>query len=162
MELFFPNVASSFHVELLIIPIYALSSLRFLFILNDTTQNYTLNNMMLQSANKTKAVSYVSHEMRTPLNCIIGMLNMMEPVLEEKNVEEYLLPALSSAKFLLNLLNDLLDVAQIQAGTFKLVLVEIELKQLLFDVLSMIEIQAKVKKKYIFYISLNNHRPKDC
>lgn len=103
--------------------------------------------MMLQSANKTKAVSYVSHEMRTPLNCIIGMLNMMEPLLEENNVEEYLLPALSSAKFLLNLLNDLLDVAQIQAGTFKLVLVEIELKKLLFDVLSMIEIQAKVKKK---------------
>ena len=100
---------------------------------------------MLQSANKTKAVSYVSHEMRTPLNCIIGMLNMMEPILEEKNVDEFLLPALNSAKFLLNLLNDLLDVAQIQAGTFKLVLVEIELKMLLLDVMSMIEIQAKVK-----------------
>ena len=101
--------------------------------------------MMLQSANKTKAVSYVSHEMRTPLNCIIGMLNMMEPILEEKNVDEFLLPALSSAHFLLNLLNDLLDVAQIQAGTFKLVLVEIEIKKLLLDVMSMIEIQAKVK-----------------
>ena len=101
--------------------------------------------MMLQSANKTKAVSYVSHEMRTPLNCIIGMLNMMEPLMEVKNVDEFLMPALSSAKCLLNLLNDLLDVAQIQAGTFKLVLVEIELKKLLFDVLSMIEIQAKVQ-----------------
>ena len=107
--------------------------------------------MMLQSANKTKAVSYVSHEMRTPLNCIIGMLNMMEPLLEIKNVDEFLLPALSSAKCLLNLLNDLLDVAQIQAGTFKLVLVEIELKKLLFDVLSMIEIQAKVQTTFCFF-----------
>ena len=113
--------------------------------MRNTTENYTLNDMVLQSANKTKAVSFVSHEMRTPLNCIIGMLNTMEPLLEEKNVEEYLLPALNSSKFLLNLLNDLLDVAQMQAGTFKLIIVEFELKNLLLDVMSMIEIQAKVK-----------------
>ena len=147
MELFFPNEASSLRYDLLLIPIYTPHSLHFLFILRDITQNYTLNEMMLQSANKTKAVSFVSHEMRTPLNCIIGMLHMMEPILGQKNVDEFLLPALSSATFLLNLLNDLLDVAQIQAGTFKLVLVEFKLKKLLLDVLSMIEIQAKVKKK---------------
>ena len=75
---------------------------------------------------------------------------MMEPLMETKNVEEFLLPALSSSRFLLNLLNDLLDVAQIQAGTFKLVLVEFELKKLLLDVMSMIEIQAKVKTVLIF------------
>ena len=155
MELFFPNEASPIHFELIIIPIYTTGSLCFLFILNDTTQNYKLNNMMLQSANKTKAVSYVSHEMRTPLNCIIGMLNMMEPILGQKNVDEFLLPALSSATFLLNLLNDLLDVAQIQAGTFKLVVVEFELKQLLLDVMTMIEIQAKVKATLIFQMKFS-------
>ena len=144
MELFFPNETFSIRFDLLIIPIYTSFSLRFLFILKDITKDYKLSDMMLQSSNKTKAVSFVSHEMRTPLNCIIGMLNMMEPLIETVNIEEFLLPALSSAKFLLNLLNDLLDVAQIQAGTFKLILVEFELKKLLLDVLSMIEIQAKV------------------
>lgn len=151
MELFFPNEASSIYVELSILPINTFGSCCFLFILNETTQNYMLTKMMLNSSNKTKAVSYVSHEMRTPLNCIIGMLNMMEPLLEQQYLEEFLLPALSSAKCLLNLLNDLLDIAQIQAGTFKLVLVEIELKKLLFDVLSMIEIQAKVQSNLISF-----------
>jgi signal transduction histidine kinase len=135
----------NFRLDLLIITIYSRGSINYLFILKDITQNHIFNEIILQNANNTKAVSFVSHEMRTPLNCIIGMLNMIEPLLEAKDVEEFVLPALGSARFLLNLLNDLLDVAQIHAGTFKLVLLEFDLKKLMLEIVCMFEIQAKVR-----------------
>lgn len=97
----------------------------------------------LQTENQTKTISFVSHEFRTPLNCIVGMLQNLEQSIEPFLVNSCVHPALTSSKFLLNLVNDFLDIAQLQANTFKLVYVEFDLHRLLEDTIQVISIQAE-------------------
>jgi len=119
--------------------------LRFIFILKEKQSEIELRHLSIQNENKTKTLSFVSHEMRTPLNCITGMLAILESMIDPLLVDKYVAPAIACGKHLMNLLNDLLDAAQIQAGKFKLVFVEFDLKSLLSDALFMINIQAKPK-----------------
>ena len=53
----------------------------------------------------------VSHDMRTPLNAIINMLQCLSEVIDQQVKERYLSPALSSCQLLMNLLSDILDLA---------------------------------------------------
>lgn len=92
--------------------------------------------------NYSKTISFVSHEFRTPLNCIINMLQALQPNLDKKLINNYIIPSLISSKFLLNLVNDLLDIAQMEAGKFKLFLVEFNLHALLDDTLQIISFQS--------------------
>lgn len=77
-----------------------------------------------QNEYKMRMLASVSHELRTPLNCSISMLQIMREtliLLEQKDmVKENLDPALYSSKLLLNLINDILDFAQLEAGKFKI------------------------------------------
>ena len=94
--------------------------------------------------NQTKAISFLAHEFRTPLNCIVNMLQLLENLIDDDaHVKNYIYPAVASSLFLLNLVNDLLDIAQIQAGTFKIVPIEFDLSILFDDVINLISIQAE-------------------
>jgi len=77
-----------------------------------------------QNEYKMRMLASVSHELRTPLNCSISMLQIMRESLqllgEVNMVKENLDPALYSSKLLLNLINDILDFAQLEAGKFKM------------------------------------------
>lgn len=96
--------------------------------------------------NQTKMLAQVSHDMRTPLNCIIGLLQALEDIIPSHLNEEMIQPALSSSKYLANMISDILDINQIKAGRFKLVYSEFELELLLNEVLSMFTYQQKSKK----------------
>lgn len=74
---------------------------------------------------KTKArgefLSTMSHEIRTPLNGMVGLNRLMSQNLNNKNkLEEYLSQSTVTAKYLLSLVNDLLDSSKLQANVFKL------------------------------------------
>jgi two-component system, sensor histidine kinase len=71
---------------------------------------------------KTKLLGRVSHEMRTPLNGIMGFsqLALMEPLAENPLMQEYLEGIMGSSQTLLTLINDLLASASIEAGRFEL------------------------------------------
>lgn len=96
----------------------------------------------ITSDNYTHAISFVAHEFRTPLNCIVSMLQNLDQSIDNNTVNSYIVPAISSSKFLLNLVNDLLDIAQIESGVFKLVRTEFELHLLLEDTFEIITYQA--------------------
>ena len=96
----------------------------------------------ITSDNYTHAISFVAHEFRTPLNCIVSMLQNLGQSIENGLVNSYIVPAISSSKFLLNLVNDLLDIAQIEAGVFKLVRTEFELHLLIENTFEIITYQA--------------------
>ncbi len=102
-----------------------------------------------EEANRLKSdfLANTSHELRTPLNGIIGFLKLllegMADNLEEQ--QEFIEEAYKSSIHLLNLINDILDIAKIEAGKMELELAEIELDELFQDVDNLICTQAKQK-----------------
>ncbi len=102
-----------------------------------------------ESANRLKSnfLASTTHELRTPLNGIIGFLqlvlnDMADDPQEEK---EFLQEAHNSALYLLNLINDILDFAKIEAGKMDLELVPVDLRELFQDVETKTRPQAQEK-----------------
>ena len=82
--------------------------------------------MQAEAANKTKSefLANMSHEVRTPLNGILGMLQLMGMTSLDDEQKEYVLTAIKSSKRLTRLLSDILDLSRVEAG--RLVLDETE------------------------------------
>ncbi|CAD8073131.1 unnamed protein product [Paramecium primaurelia] len=91
---------------------------------------------------KSKMISFVSHEFRAPLGC---MITMLEHVAKEQN-NLYIQNSIDNSKYLLNLCNDLLDLAQIQANKFQLKKERFNLKMLCQECLQMFNLQAEKKQ----------------
>ena len=82
---------------------------------------------------KSQFLANTSHELRTPLNGIIGFLKLIVDDMAEDEAEkqEFIKEAYRSAVHLLNLINDVLDIAKIEAGKMELDLVPVKLDELL-------------------------------
>ncbi|HVU18918.1 MAG TPA: ATP-binding protein [Candidatus Didemnitutus sp.] len=101
-------------------------------------------------ANKAKSafLAKMSHELRTPLNAIIGY---SEILLEDANDEgnkataDDLDKILSAARYLLGLINDVLDISKIEAGKMELYIETFEIKRLIHEVA--VTVQPLVSKK---------------
>ena len=102
-----------------------------------------------EEANRLKSdfLANTSHELRTPLNGIIGFLKLLLEGMADDPEEqrEFIEEAYKSSIHLLNLINDILDIAKIEAGKMELELNEIELNELFRDVDNLIHTQAKQK-----------------
>lgn len=76
------------------------------------------------SASKSEFLAHMSHELRTPLNAIIGFSDMMASAafgpLGHPRYEDYARHVLSSGRHLLALINDILDLSAIEAGSLRL------------------------------------------
>jgi protein-histidine pros-kinase len=96
-------------------------------------------NKRMQEANRLKSefLANMSHELRTPLNAIIGFAKLLHSgkagALSETQVE-YLGDILSSSKHLLQLINDVLDLAKIESGRTELHIETVELAKLVHEV----------------------------
>jgi PAS domain S-box-containing protein len=89
--------------------------------LRATNETLQLQNQRVEQANRLKSdfLANMSHELRTPLNSIIGFSEILQdgkggPITETQ--QEFLGDVLSSAHHLLQLINDILDLAKIEAG----------------------------------------------
>jgi signal transduction histidine kinase len=96
---------------------------------------------------KSEFLANTSHELRTPLNGMIGFLKLVMDGMaddpEEQN--QFIQEAYRSAIHLLNIINDILDIAKIEAGKMQLDLNPIELDDLLTDVENFTRPQAQQK-----------------
>ncbi|NJK67903.1 MAG: two-component sensor histidine kinase [Microcoleus sp. SU_5_3] len=84
---------------------------------------------------KDEFLRNISHELRTPLNGIIGFIQFVrDGYCDDRDEEmEFLQRAHDSAMHLLNIINDILDIAKIEAGSFSLMLEVVDLTQVLKD-----------------------------
>lgn len=101
-----------------------------------------------EAANKAKSVflANMSHELRTPMNAILGFSNLMrrDPQLSEDQREN--LDIINhSGEHLLNLINDVLEVAKIEAGRLQLEIASFDLEAVVRDVTEMMQIRAREK-----------------
>lgn len=112
------------------------------------------SNVALFEANKIKGefLANVSHELRTPLNSIIGFAELMQETLEaESNTTDgkrtrYTRHIITSSRRLLDLINDLLDLAKIEAGRIELRVEPTSLRDMCEGLLNLIRPQAEQKQ----------------
>jgi signal transduction histidine kinase/CheY-like chemotaxis protein len=93
------------------------------------------------SAYKSRFLANMSHELRTPLNAIIGFSELMydgSVPLDEETTHEYLGDILSSGRHLLQLINDVLDLAKVEAGKLEFFAEPIELSRVVGEVLAVL------------------------
>lgn len=111
--------------------------------LEEANRHLELSRQAAEAANQAKSrfLANMSHELRTPLNSIIGFSEIMEDQwvgkLNEKQLE-YVKHISSSGHHLLELINDVLNLAKIESGKMELTLERVDLGYLLEDCLSMI------------------------
>jgi signal transduction histidine kinase len=92
------------------------------------------------SRHKSDFLATMSHELRTPLNAIIGFSEVLhEQMFGELNERQlaYVDDVLEAGKHLLSLINDVLDLAKVEAGRMELELSEVALPELLRSAISM-------------------------
>lgn len=107
-------------------------------------------------ANKTKSrfLANVSHEVRTPLNLILGMAELLRETKLANEQSQYVSTFSSAGKHLLDLIDDLLDVARIESGEFEVRKEELDLFSLIEGVADMVHTACQKKKlEFSYYIS---------
>lgn len=101
-----------------------------------------------QSANKAKSVflSNMSHDIRTPMNAIIGFTNLAIAKIDQtEKVKDYLYKIMMSGNHLLSLINDVLDISQIESGKLQLEESFCNIPEFLADLCSMIHNDLREK-----------------
>ena len=100
-----------------------------------------------ESANRAKSAFYsaISHDIRTLLNSILGMNEMILKESHEDVIREYAENAQISGRMLLDLINDILDTEKIEAGRMEIVPVEYELNKVIKELTEMAKVPAANK-----------------
>lgn len=101
-----------------------------------------------EAANRAKSefLANMSHELRTPLNSILGLSQMLLQEFYGKlnpKQNEYMNCIYTSGEHLLSLINDILDLAKIEAGKEELMLESVEIRELCYYCLSIVQERAK-------------------
>ena len=119
--------------------------------LADLAEKYAEEKTRAEEANaaKSKFLANMSHELRTPLNAIIGFSEIMEaamfgPLGAEKYIE-YSRDIRESGEYLLDVINDILDMSKIEAGGIRLSPEAVELEPILADCLRVVSTRAEEK-----------------
>jgi two-component system cell cycle sensor histidine kinase PleC len=120
--------------------------------LADLAEKYAEEKTRAEEANqaKSKFLANMSHELRTPLNAIIGFSEIMEAAmfgpLGADKYREYCQDIRESGQYLLEVINDVLDMSKIEAGRIRLDLEELDLERILADAMRVVSARAQDKR----------------
>ncbi len=117
--------------------------------------------LLAEKASKAKSefLSRMSHDIRTPMNAVIGYATIAATHIDEKErVKDSLKKILSSGEHLQGLINDVLDMSRIEAGKESLNLARISISEMIRTVLPMIQSQISTKQieLYVDTIDVTN------
>ncbi len=100
---------------------------------------------------KTTFLSNMSHDIRTPMNAIIGFTTLAETNIDNKpRVQEYLRKILSSSNHLLSLINDILDMSRIESGKLNIEEKACSISDIFRDMRNIIQTQMQAKQLNFF------------
>ena len=128
---------------------------KFILVMSDRTADWKMNQALseavraAETANRAKStfLSNMSHDIRTPMNAIIGFTTLaVSNIDDQKRVRDYLDKILSSSNHLLSLINDILDMSRIESGKIHLEETEVNLSDVLHDLKTIISGQIHAKQ----------------
>ena len=114
-------------------------------------EKYAEEKNRAEEANQTKSkfLANMSHELRTPLNAVIGFSEIMESgmfgALGADKYHEYCRDIRQSGQYLLEVINDILDMSKIEAGRLKLDIEDVGLDEVLADAMRVVTTRAQDK-----------------
>ena len=126
-----------------------------ILVMSDRTADKQVNQALsdavaaAETANRAKStfLSNMSHDIRTPMNAIIGFTTLAISNIDDKNrVKDYLAKTLASSNHLLSLINDVLDMSRIESGKIHLEEVEVNLSDVLHDLKTIVSGQIYAKQ----------------
>jgi len=113
-----------------------------------------------QAASRAKGefLSCMSHEMRTPMNAIIGMTAIGKMSTHIKKKDDAFHKIESASKHLLGVINDILDMSKIEAGKLELSSVNFEFEKMLQNVVNVINFRVEERRQQL-YVSIDKNIP---
>lgn len=140
---------------------------KYILVLSDRTADRQVNAALAdavaaaENANRAKStfLSNMSHDIRTPMNAIIGFTTLAVSHLDDRDrVKEYLTKILASGNHLLSLINDILDMSRIESGKIQLDEAEVNLSDVLHDIKTIVsgQIYAKQLELYMDAIDITD------
>ena len=140
---------------------------KYILVMSDRTSDKKMNQALYEAvhaaenANKAKStfLSNMSHDIRTPMNAIIGFTTLaVSNIDNKKRVRDYLGKILSSSNHLLSLINDILDMSRIESGKIHLEETAVSLSEMLHDLKTIIsgQIHAKQLELYMDAMDVTN------
>ena len=119
--------------------------------LDEKISELSERNIELFKANKLKSefLANISHEFRTPLNAILGFAQVLKDKqgkIAKDKAQKYAENIITGGNRLLNMINDLLNLAKTKAGKIKLHIEQVSIKQLIDSVVSSFSLETKKKK----------------
>ena len=132
---------------------------KYILVMSDRTADKKMNQALsdavhaAENANQAKStfLSNMSHDIRTPMNAIIGFTTLaVSNINNKKMVRDYLGKILSSSNHLLSLINDILDMSRIESGKIHLEETEVSLSDVLHDLKTIISGQIHAKQLELY------------
>ena len=130
-----------------------------ILVMSDRTADKQVNQALsdavaaAETANRAKStfLSNMSHDIRTPMNAIIGFTTLAISNIDDKDrVKDYLTKTLASSNHLLSLINDVLDMSRIESGKIHLEEVEVNLSEVLHDLKTIVSGQIYAKQLELY------------
>jgi two-component system cell cycle sensor histidine kinase PleC len=119
--------------------------------LAELAQKYSDEKTRAEDANKAKSdfLANMSHELRTPLNAIIGFSEIMESgmfgALGSEKYQEYCSDIRESGRYLLDVINDILDMSKIEAGRMRLAIEPLRLDEIVNEAMRVTSLKSGEK-----------------
>lgn len=129
----------------------------------EISQKEAMEEALVQAENANKAkstfLSNMSHDIRTPMNAIIGFTNLAQShISEQELVAGYLDKIHSASGHLLSLINDILDMSRIESGKIQIAEDEVSLLEVICDVQNMIQPMAEEnEQEFIIETDIRNN-----
>ena len=132
---------------------------KYILVMSDRTADKQVNQALsnavaaAETANRAKStfLSNMSHDIRTPMNAIIGFTTLaLSNIDDTERVKDYLGKTLASSNHLLSLINDVLDMSRIESGKIHLEEVEVNLSDVLHDLKTIVSGQIYAKQLELY------------